>query len=96
MDKQTGVILSPLFVPEGGIMTFRIGGGRGQSTYAALCTADGKEVEFARGINDQVMQKAVWDLTSYVGQKMFIKVVDNARAAGDTLPSTTSSSMQRC
>lgn len=80
MDSQTGVIVSPLFVPEGGTMTFRIGGGRGQSTYAALCIADGKEVEFARGVNDQVMQEAVWDLTPYVGQKMFIKVVDNSTA----------------
>ena len=38
------MIVSPLFVPEGGQMAFRIGGGGGQSTYAALCTADGKEV----------------------------------------------------
>ena len=59
---------------------FRIGGGRGQSSYAALCTEDGKEVQFARGINDQVMQNAEWDLTPYVGQKMFIKVVDNSIA----------------
>ena len=78
MDSQTGVIVSPLFVPEGGTMSFRIGGGRGQSTYAALCTEDGKEVHFARGINDQVMQNAAWDLTPYVGQKMFIKVVDDS------------------
>lgn len=80
LDKQTGVIVSPLFVPESGQMTFRIGGGHGQSTYAALCTADGKEVKFARGINDQVMQKATWDLTPYAGRKMFIKIVDNSTA----------------
>ena len=61
-------------------MTFRIGGGRGQATYAALCTADGKEVAFARGVNDQVMQRAEWDLASYVGQKMFIKVVDRSKS----------------
>lgn len=78
MDSQTGVIVSPLFVPEGGNMTFRIGGGSGQSTYAALCTVDGKEVQFARGINDQVMQITAWDLAPYVGQKMYIKVVDNS------------------
>jgi len=78
MDSQTGVIISPLFVPEAGTMTFRVGGGSGESTYAALCTADGKEVQFARGINDQVMQNAKWDLTPYVGQKMFIKVVDRS------------------
>ncbi|TWT87079.1 sulfatase-like hydrolase/transferase [Neorhodopirellula pilleata] len=76
MDSQTGVIVSPLFVPEGGTMTFRVGGGSGDSTYAALCTADGKEVQFVRGVNDQAMQNAEWDLKPYVGQKMFIKVVD--------------------
>lgn len=77
-DPQVGVIVSPLFVPEAGKMTFRIGGGAGKSTYAALCTSDGKEVAFARGVNDQAMQKAAWDLTDYVGQKMFIKVVDQS------------------
>ena len=61
-----------------GTMTFRVGGGSGQSTYVALCTADGNEVQFARGINDQVMQKATWDLSPYVGKKMFIKVVDGS------------------
>ncbi|MEM7391992.1 MAG: sulfatase-like hydrolase/transferase, partial [Verrucomicrobiota bacterium] len=78
MDLQTGVIVSPPFIPEGGKMTFRIGGGNGDSTYAALCTADGREVEFARGINEQVMQKAEWDLTPYAGKKMFIRVVDKS------------------
>ncbi|MCG6158010.1 sulfatase family protein [Rubinisphaera margarita] len=77
-DSQTGVIVSPLFIPTRGTMTFRIGGGRGKATYVALCTADGKEVEFARGINDQVMQNATWDLTPYAGRKMFIKIVDHS------------------
>jgi hypothetical protein len=79
MDGQLGVIVSPLFKPERGQMTFRVGGGGGQSTYVALCTEAGKEVQYARGVNDQVMQKAAWDLTPYVGQKMFIKVVDNSQ-----------------
>ena len=78
MDGQMGVIVSPLFSPEGGKMTFRVGGGRGKSTYVALCTVDGKEVQFARGVNDQTMQKASWDLTAYAGQKMFIRVVDQS------------------
>ncbi|GAB5405672.1 MAG: hypothetical protein Aurels2KO_39030 [Aureliella sp.] len=78
MDAQTGVVVSPLFVPKAGKMTFRVGGGKGQSTYVALCTADGKEVQFARGINDQVMQQAEWDLTPYAGKKVFIKIVDRA------------------
>lgn len=78
MDSQTGVITSPLFIPEGGTMTFRVGGGRGPSTYVSLCTAAGKEVLWARGDNDQVMLEASWDLTPFAEKKMFIKVVDRS------------------
>ena len=78
MDAQTGVIVSPLFIPKAGRMTFRVGGGGGQATYVALCTADGHEVLYARGIADQVMQRAEWDLTPYAGKKMFIRIVDKA------------------
>ncbi|WP_235034061.1 sulfatase-like hydrolase/transferase [Roseiconus lacunae] len=77
-DPQTGIVVSPLFIPELGKMTFRVGGGDGPNTYAALCTADGEEVQFARGIRDQVMQQCEWDLSPYAGKKMFIKIVDNA------------------
>lgn len=77
-DAQTGVIVSPLFVPKAGQMTFRVGGGDGANVYAALCTADGKEVQFARGIRDQVMQQREWDLSPYAGKKMFIKIVDKS------------------
>ena len=75
-DQQTGVIVSPLFIPKGGEMTFRVGGGGGPATYVALCKADGTEVQRARGVNDQLMQKARWDLTPYAGAGMFIKIVD--------------------
>ena len=78
-DPQTGVIHSPVFIPEAGEMTFRVGGGRGPDTYVALCTEDGKEVLHARGINNQAMQLAKWDLTPYAGKKMFIKVVDQSK-----------------
>lgn len=77
-DPQTGVIVSPLFIPEAGKMTFRVGGGGGPNVYVALCTADGNEVQFARGINNQEMQKAEWDLSTFAGKKMFIKVVDKS------------------
>ena len=76
MDNQVGVIVSPLFIPKRGVMTFRVGGGERPAAYVALCTEDGKEVQFARGVNDQVMQEARWDLSPYAGKKMFIKVVD--------------------
>ena len=77
-DPQTGIIISPFFIPKGGKMTFRVGGGNGPTTYVALCTEDGKEVETTRGINHQVMQKASWDLSKYTDKKMFIKIVDQS------------------
>ncbi|MBT3468995.1 MAG: arylsulfatase, partial [Opitutae bacterium] len=77
-DSQTGIIISPLFIPKGGKMTFRVGGGNGNFIYVALCAEDGRELETARGINDQVMQTASWDLSQYAGQKTFIKIVDQS------------------
>lgn len=77
-DSQTGLIVSPFFIPQGGSMTFRVGGGNGHGVYVALCTADGKEVYQARGANHQAMQKANWDLAPFTGKKMFIKIVDKA------------------
>ena len=77
-DKQTGVIVSPLFVAGKGTMTFRVGGGSGQRTYIALCSADGKELKKAHGINNQTMQEAEWDLRPYAGKKLFLKVVDQS------------------
>ena len=77
-DSQTGVIVSPLFIPEGGQMTFRVGGGRGPDTYVALCLADGTELQTARGANIEVMQNVNWDLAPYEGKKLFLKVVDQS------------------
>lgn len=77
-DSQTGVIVSPQFIPTGGPMTFRVGGGRSLDTYVALCLADGTELQKARGVDNQVMQKASWDLTPYAGKLLYLKVVDQS------------------
>jgi len=79
-DNQTGVIVSPLFVSQGGQMTFRIGGGGGDKTYVALCLADGKELRKARGINAAAMQEVAWDLAPLAGKKLFLKVVDQSKS----------------
>jgi len=42
-------------------------------------TEDGKEVLFARGVNNQTMQQAKWDLKPYAGKKMLIKIVDQSK-----------------
>ena len=97
MDKQTGVILSPLFVPEGGIMSFRIGGGRGQSTYAAayaLLTA--KKWNSPEASMTRSCRKQFGISPRMSARRCSSKWSTTLRAAGDTLPSTTSSSMQRC
>ena len=77
-------------------MTFRVGGGGGQDTYVALCMADGTELQKARGIDNQVMQKVSWDLTPYAGKKLFLKSSINRQVVGAISPSTTSSSMRKC
>jgi hypothetical protein len=78
MDSQTGIIVSPLFIPKGDVMTFRVGGGKGDGTYVALCTAAGKEVKTVRGNNSQTMQLARLDLKPYAGNTMFLKIVDQS------------------
>lgn len=78
-DPQTGVIISPLFIPKAGSMTFRAGGGSGKDTYVALCSADGKELKKAHGVNNQAMQMVTWDLTPFAGKKLFLKVVDQSK-----------------
>lgn len=35
-------------------------------------------LQTARGVNDQLMQKARWDLNPYTGRNMFIKIVDQS------------------
>ena len=78
MDSQTGIIVSPLFIPKGDDITFRVGGGSGDGAYVALCSADGKEVKRVRGDNKQAMHKARIDLKPYAGRRMFLKIVDQA------------------
>ncbi|MGB7343425.1 MAG: arylsulfatase [Pirellulaceae bacterium] len=78
LDAQTGVIVSPKFIAKAGPMTFRVGGGSSAKTYVALCKADGTELLKAHGINNQVMQEVSWDLTPFAGEKLFLKIVDQA------------------
>ncbi|CAA6677820.1 MULTISPECIES: arylsulfatase [unclassified Lentimonas] len=77
-DKQTGIIVSPLFIPKGGPMTFRVGGGDKSNLYISLCTEDGEEVKKAGGENGSLMIKVEWSLRKYAGNKMYLKVVDES------------------
>ena len=80
-DKQTGVIVSPKFIPATGknnSMTFRVGGGNSPETYVALCLADGTELLKASGARSEVMQTVNWDLTPFAGKTLFLKIVDQS------------------
>ncbi|HYW79832.1 MAG TPA: hypothetical protein VE890_09665, partial [Thermoguttaceae bacterium] len=75
-DTQTGIVESPVFVLTGKEATLQIGGGKHKETYVALCTLDGKEVLKAHGVNDEVFQPARWDVTPYIGKRVFLRIVD--------------------
>ena len=79
-DKPTGVIESPVFVITGPKASMRIGGGSHDTTYLALCTMDGKEQLVARGRNGQKMYPVTWNTTPWIGQKVFLRVVDRHRS----------------
>ncbi|HSV73558.1 MAG TPA: hypothetical protein VLH79_07350 [Chthonomonadales bacterium] len=75
-DRQTGVIESPVFVLRGPTARLLVGGGRRDDTYVALCTLDGEEALKARGADTEAMQTVVWDVTRWVGKRVFLRMVD--------------------
>ena len=108
-DRMTGVIESPVFVLADREISMLVGSGTQPVSYVALCTLDGQEVLVARGKDQtEVMQRVRWDATPWVGQKVFLRVVDreqrdqrsgiNQHAAHAASPSSsrTRSPMRRC
>jgi hypothetical protein len=79
-DGPTGIIESPVFVITGPKASMRVGGGSHDTTYVALCTIDGKEQLVAKGRNAQTMHEVTWDVTPWIGQKIFLRVVDRHRS----------------
>ena len=75
-DQMTGVIESPVFVLEGPVMFFLIGGGQAETVYVALCTLDGKEVLKSRGRETEIMHRVEWSAPQLVGQRVFLRIVD--------------------
>ena len=76
-DLMVGVIESPVFVLRGNTAALLVGGGSHADTYVALCTEDGREVFYARGKNDETMQRVRWDVGKLVGRRVFLRVVDH-------------------
>ena len=78
VDVFEGLVESPVVVLSAPEITLKVGGGKGENIYVALCTIDGKEVVYARGGNGQSMQPRQWKVPELVGQPVFFRVSDYA------------------
>ena len=75
-DPMTGVIESPVFVLDAPELSFLVGGGQGEDVYIALCTEDGRELRKTRGRDTEIMRREEWSEPGWVGQRLFLRVVD--------------------
>ena len=85
MEGATGTLTSSNFTVGGiGIITFKLGGGYNQNCYIEIVSADSDTV-LARYHNDNgannegFMFQYKADLTEFMGQEVYIRVVDNAQ-----------------
>jgi len=77
-DRMTGIVQSPVFLLEHPQVSFLVGGGRGAGVYVALCLAEtDDEVRAARGDNDETMRRHIWEVGEFVGQGVYLKLVDH-------------------
>lgn len=75
-DSFQGVIESPVIVLGAPDISLRVGGGKGDKVYVALCSADGKELAYARGGGGQKLLPRTWSVPECVGKPVFFRVVD--------------------
>ncbi|WP_052810355.1 GH32 C-terminal domain-containing protein [Vibrio renipiscarius] len=79
-DESTGVMKSEDFILGGnGQINFLLAGGEDiEKLYITLVRkSDGKELIKATGIDYEEYQRVFWDASEYVGEKLYLKVVDN-------------------
>ncbi len=80
-DAQTGSIRSETFTLGGnGGIDFLINGGRDTANlYVALVKANGGQILFKEtGRNSEAFQRVFWDASAYLGQDVYIRIVDQA------------------
>ncbi|KWX70362.1 hypothetical protein AMQ84_29690 [Paenibacillus riograndensis] len=80
-DSLTGTLKSQNFVLGGnGKINFLVSGGRDiDKLYVALVRAsDGKELFKETATNYEEYQRKIWDASQYIGQELYIKVVDQS------------------
>lgn len=80
-DARTGVLQSSRFELAGtGVVSFLIGGGNdADRLYVSLVRAsDGLELYKATGENSETYSRVEWDAKAYLGEEVFIKLVDKS------------------
>ncbi|WP_223068907.1 GH32 C-terminal domain-containing protein [Paenibacillus caui] len=80
-DEGTGELHSQNFILGGdGQIDFLIGGGKDpDKLYVALVrTSDGKELMKSTGNNYEMYQRKFWNASAYIGEELFIKIVDQS------------------
>ncbi|WP_345240440.1 GH32 C-terminal domain-containing protein [Pontibacillus salipaludis] len=79
-DGEVGELHSETFKLDRNGMDFLISGGEDlDHLYVALVRAsDGAELMKATGRDTETYQRVYWDTTSYVGEDVYVKIVDNA------------------
>jgi len=80
-DSLTGTLRSQNFVLGGnGRIDFLVSGGRDlERLYVALVRAsDGAELFKATATNYEEYQRKIWDASEYIGEELYIKVVDQS------------------
>ncbi|MNH84733.1 Levanase precursor [compost metagenome] len=80
-DSLTGTLRSHNFILGGnGQINFLLSGGRDiDHLYVALVRAsDGKELFKETATNYEEYQRKIWDASAYIGQELYIKVVDQS------------------
>ncbi|MDQ0113841.1 GH32 C-terminal domain-containing protein [Paenibacillus harenae] len=80
-DSLTGTLKSQNFILGGnGRINFLVSGGRDiDKLYVALARAsDGKELFKVTATNYEEYQRIIWDASEYIGEELYIKVVDQS------------------
>lgn len=79
-DLYTGELRSIPFLLHSPKVSFLVGGGH-NGAYVALCQANGTVIRTASGSNSEVMNRIEWELKDYVGQELFLKIVDESQGS---------------
>ena len=80
-DSATGRMLSPEFSVDRPKLTYRVGGGNLKGQLMVRLLVDGRQVYVGSGVNSDLMQQRLVDVTAHVGQKMQVELVDESVGA---------------